>query len=777
MDERIEVIALFRDQVDTAHEEAPSIINTPMSPPLVTSPMSAEQTAVLADFARACRAAARSVSLYPETHPSVQASLSRITAAATRLVPAGDVTLAVFPDTLVIDGQAPARADQAIGEVAGLMHHHLVAALRIERGADAHDWHALLLLLARAPEELRAEGGIATAWAATGRGHFWLHEIDYAEVLRERLGGNSTEWDQVINFCLQSGHGPLDEGALSALLGTLGDPAQFGGLLERIQHTDTGGDATVSARSAAMLQVVQKMLDATSQWPQAQGEDAVLQTAADATSRLTPEMLLALIDHMRSPEAEQSKIAEAVVDRITDDTIASFVAGSVVNTGGASDRLAQAFEALVPDVDRKERLLDLAKQEAEKSRLGQETGFEALWQSAATMLTSYSDEQYVSSEYAHELSGAKAHAIDVERVSDDPPERVQGWLATVSDGALRQLDLHLLLDLLQIEHDTAAWRDVARLAVAEIERRTQAGEIQEARALVFAIVRETTAGGRETLRSAAESTIDTLTAGPLVRHIVTHLHTVDDEGVEPLSRLCHAVGTQIVTPLAEVLMEERDSRTIRRLRDLLFGFGSAGRETVERLKQSSNPAVRRTAIDMLRMFGGQNELADLAMMLEDPDLQVRQDAIRALAQLGSDEAFAVLQHVLMAGTALSSTILQQLIDLREEIAVPLLCYVLSHAETRGRFVDIHGQITEALGALGPRAESIQALREALYRGKWWAPIRTAAMRRAAALALRRIGSPEARAVLEEARRHRSRGVRNAARALARPGPRREEERA
>ena len=137
-----------------------------------------------------------------------------------------------------------------------------------------------------------------------------------------------------------------------------------------------------------MLQVVQKMLDATAQWPKAHGEDAVLQTAADATSRLTPEMLLSLIDHMRSPEAEQSRLAGAVVDRITDDTIASFVAGSVTATGGASDRLAQAFEALVPEIDRKERLLDLAKQEAEKSRLGQDKGFEDLWHSAATMLTS-----------------------------------------------------------------------------------------------------------------------------------------------------------------------------------------------------------------------------------------------------------------------------------------------------------------------------------------------------------------------------------------------------
>lgn len=747
-----------------------------MPPTPAADRMSAEQTAVLVEFARACRTAVRSVSLYPATHPSIQGSLSRVTTAAGRLVPAGDVTLTVHPDTLLVDGQVPARADQAIGELADLMHDRLVAALRVERGADALDWHALLLLLARPPEELTTEGGIAKAWAAAGRNHFQIREIDYAEVLRERGGGQAAEWDQIIAFCLQEGTGPLDESSLAALLETLGDTSRFGGLLERLQGAASGGDATVSARAAALIQLIQKMLDATAQWPRAHGEDRVLQTAADAASRMTPEMMLALIEQARTPGSAQAQVASAVVDRMGDETIASFVAGSVVKEGGASERLAQALQLLVPESDRKERLLDLAKQEVEQSPFGRQSGFEDLWQSAASMLASYSDETYVSAAYARELSGAKARAVDVERVSDDPPERIQGWLGTVDDDALRRLDFDLLLDLLQVEDDAAPWRDIVRIAVSEIERRTKLGEVQDAQKLAFAIVRETGAGGRETLRSAAESAIETLAGGPLARHIVVHLRKVDDADVDPFGRLCRTVGERIIGPLAEVLMVEENSRAIRRLRELLFGFGAAGRETVERLKGSSNPAVRRTAIDMLRMFGGQDALADLATMLEDTDPEVQRDAIRAIAQLGNDEAFAVLQKALMAGTASGSTIPQQLISLREERAVPLLCYVLNHSAPRGRMVEVHAQVIEALGALGAHPESTRTLRAALYRGDWWAPARTAALRRTAALALRRIGSPEARAVLEEAKRKGSRGVRNAVRAQAGSAPRREQER-
>ena len=140
--------------------------------------MSAERTVVLADFARACRTATRSVSLYPATHPSIQASLARVTASAGRLIPEADVTLTVFPDSIAIDGETPERTDPAIGELAGLMHDRLIGTLRVERGADGHDWHALLLLLARPSDELLNEGGVAKAWAASGRRHFAIHEID-----------------------------------------------------------------------------------------------------------------------------------------------------------------------------------------------------------------------------------------------------------------------------------------------------------------------------------------------------------------------------------------------------------------------------------------------------------------------------------------------------------------------------------------------------------------------------------------------------------------------
>jgi hypothetical protein len=62
----------------------------------------------------------------------------------------------------------------------------------------------------------------------------------------------------------------------------------------------------------------------------------------------------------------------------------------------------------------------------------------------------------------------------------------------------------------------------------------------------------------------------------------------------------------------------------------------------------------------------------------------------------------------------------------------------------------------------PRPESIRALQQVLLRGHWWMPFRTATQRQAAAVALRRLGTAEALAVLQAAVTSGGRSVRRMA---------------
>jgi hypothetical protein len=733
--------------------------------------MSAEQAASLAEFARAAKAAARAVTLYPGTHPAIQAALGRVVATASKLAAAGDVTLAVEPDRITIDGRAAAKPDLAIGELADLLHSRLVGSLRIEREADAADWLAFLLILSKSTDDLVAQGGVAKAWGLVNRAHFEIREIDYAEVLRERGGGELAEWDRIIANCLQGDTVDLDEATLTQLLELTGDPERFGDFLTRLQ--DAGGaDTKVGARAAALLRIIRGLIDhVNKQSPD--GLDAMLRSVAQATSKLTPDMMLAMLSQ-RDLGTGEGEMVGAIVDRMNERTIAKFVAGNIVAERGATGRLAQAFEALVPDTAQREAVLDAAREDVAQSELGAESGFEELWQNAASMLMNYSDKPYVSAEYARELSEAKTQAIEVDRVSDDPPERVQGWLASVSEESVRHLDLLLLLDLLRLEHDHVQWRGISTLVTSQIERLTLLGDARGARQLLEPITREAGPEGREAFRAEAALALERLSAGPLVRHVVLHLRKVEDREVEPFAALCHTLGASVVRPLAESLASEENNRAVRRLRELLVSYGAAGRQAVEQLKNSRNPAVRRTAIDLLRVFGGSEALPELASMLDDADPQVQRDSIRAIVQIATEEAYAVLERALQGGSR--ETILEQLISLRDDKAIPLLCYVLNHTRPRGRMVNAHLGIIDALGSLSEHPQSTSTLKTMLYSGNWWAPFRTAALRHAAAIALRRVGGPEAAAVLEDAAANGTRAIRNIARTqvgMVRTGPPRE----
>jgi hypothetical protein len=168
-------------------------------------PLGPEDTTRLVEFARACKAAARAVLLYPAAHPAIAATLGRIVDTTSERALPQPLRLTVLPDGVLQDGRAPGRPDQSLGELATLLHDHLIGELTVAPGGDRESWRGFLMLLGRTPASVRAEGGIAQLWTATGGRGIELQEIDYAEVLRERSGGKSASWDTIVSHCVSGG--------------------------------------------------------------------------------------------------------------------------------------------------------------------------------------------------------------------------------------------------------------------------------------------------------------------------------------------------------------------------------------------------------------------------------------------------------------------------------------------------------------------------------------------------------------------------------------------
>jgi hypothetical protein len=721
-------------------------------------PLDQEAAARLTDFARACKAAARAVTLYPPTHPAIRLSLARLADAATRVVSQGPVVIGVMPDNLLLDGAGSTRPDQAVRETGALMHGHLIGLVKLHSSPNPDDWLPFLQILAKPFDEVRASGGVTKLWSATGQRHLELQEIDYADILRERKGQLESRWDDIVRACLIL-DAPLDDETLRDLLDVCSDPERFSQFVTALEQND---EASAASKASALLRMLRGVIDLVSRSDPGRIE-TILRSVAQGFGTLSPELLLELLS---TDEGRADKAADLVLQiagRMTDGTLGSFVARAVVTQGGATTRLAQAFQTLVPDAGRRAGVLEIARAEVADSPLGNTEGFQQLWQNATDMLTSYSDEQWVSQEYARELSGARTQALQVEGVSDDPPERISTWVTSVGPTEIRALDLLLLVDLMTIEADPERWLNMMAPVVSHIEDLLLVGDFDGAMWLLTMVAEQADIDGAH--KAAANAALSKLIGGAMMTHLVSHLRTVDDRTAEQIKKLCYITGPMIIKPLAEALAVEQRTNVRQRFTQILLGFGADGRKAVEQLRGSVNPAVRRTAIHLLREFGGSDALPDLTALINDTEPHVQRDAVRAILSIGTEEAYAELQRALATGTDQTREALTgALVAMRSERAIPLFEYIVRKIDRRGPLRSVYLRAVESLGALKAE-QTIDLLKEALYSGEWWAPLRTSEMRRTVAAALRQIGTPQALQVLHEAVSSGPRGVRSAVKAV------------
>ncbi len=77
--------------------------------------------------------------------------------------------------------------------------------------------------------------------------------------------------------------------------------------------------------------------------------------------------------------ALKQRVIGAVVSRMTEQTIAGFIARNAEAADSSINRVAQAFHTLVQDDDQRQRMIALAHDQAATSPFGSTEGFEDVW--------------------------------------------------------------------------------------------------------------------------------------------------------------------------------------------------------------------------------------------------------------------------------------------------------------------------------------------------------------------------------------------------------------
>src|ERR1043166_5639308 len=227
--------------------------------------------------------------MYPDGHSAIKAALSRIVQVTSPPKQTAPMRLTVMPDTLLMNDRAPAKADTALLELSELLHSHLIGELTVQPGGDADGWRAFLLLIARSPELVRAEGGISRVLSTMPARHVDVREIDYAEVLREREAGDAAIWDRVIANCLQGTIEDLDEETIRHLLGMAKDPERPAHLLAALEAR-ASQEGVPGLQTTAMMRLLRNVISAVSK-NEPDRMEATLRNLASGVGQLSAEMI------------------------------------------------------------------------------------------------------------------------------------------------------------------------------------------------------------------------------------------------------------------------------------------------------------------------------------------------------------------------------------------------------------------------------------------------------------------------------------------------------
>ncbi|MEI6669297.1 MAG: HEAT repeat domain-containing protein [Acidobacteriota bacterium] len=720
--------------------------------------LSAERSATLAAFARACKSATRAVVLYPPEHPASTRSLDILTQAAQAATAEGPLRISVMPTTLAIGGRQTAKPDVAIAELAGLLHAHQIGQFVVAPATDAQLWRRFLSVLAIPPDQARLRGGLARLWSSAGQSQIEVRRVDFHELLRERSGGDRATWAQVVSECLEGGGIAADAWALDLVTQLLDRPDSIAEVLASIQQRAEGDAQRGADTLGGLLHAVARYVERT----QPDDVEAVMAAIAEATARLPITTLAPLLKAAHAgAHTDVGRLVADLMHRVPDATIADVMAGEIERGGGTSPLLADAFCGLAPDPARRSAILNRARATA---RPGVDAIAQpSVWREAESYLLTYSDALFVPDAYAVELHRVADRAIDLDADQTDPPARIQAWTRSVDEAAVRMLDAEMIVDLMSAQHDVRRWRTLADLAISRIDMLVLVGDFSAATFLVSAIVYQAQFHDDVAVQTAASMMLDHLLSAAMMGRVATYLDTADRDAVTEAMRFCQALGTSIVGPLAETLSREERSRARQRLVEVLLGLGAAGRQAVEKLKQSPSAAVRRTAVVLLREFGGTDALGDLESLLNDAEPQVQRDATRAIAMMRSDAAFGTLTRALSAGTEHARTVITGVLSsIPDDDALPVLAYLVRTAPCRGPMWRVYERAVQKLGAIGGPV-AVEALAEVMDKRVLGSPFKVAVLRRLAADALARIGTPDAIETLRLAASAGRRGARAAAR--------------
>ena len=317
----------------------------------------------------------------------------------------------------------------------------------------------------------------------------------------------------------------------------------------------------------------------------------------------------------------------------------------------------------------------------------------------------------------------------------------EGGTVPLSVAGLLGLEMEKVVDLFLAaeSHELEERADEVRRLAVELRQENSMGP------LAGAVVSLASALASEAARNSAPELAKELAEPDVATEIVVVLGAVrDDERRRELVEVVSQLGDSMPPAIAEALSETEDRFARRAYVDAMVALGDSGMKIVAEMVEDSRWFVVRNAVGILGEIGGVEAVAHLTTTLASEDARVRKETVLTLARIGGDDASMLLVGKLEDKDAdVRAAACRAIGVLKVDRALKPLVGLL-RTEKDNEVVE---QVLLALGQLGDPG-AVKAIEKRATSGLF---SRTpAGVRIAAYKALFTIGTPHAKATLEEA---------------------------
>ena len=671
------------------------------------SQLSPELARGLLQLARALLAATRNWTLYPPEHPTVQASVSRLSDAIQQTALGAIFSVGITPDTLMVEGAPADRSQASISEAAALLHDRDLLQITFIGEVPPDAVLALLKLLTLDADERRRRGGPAAIWTGNGHPSIQLEQIDYQQMLA-RDEGDTPEpakrddlWRSIVRSIGSGLQAVFDEQAQERLLAIAGSPMDIGALATAVAapKCSMDGSPMITSQAATVLAAYRHLTNIVSaRAPERSAE--VMNNLANASLQLDPHVVMQVLQTEDDPKASIS-IVQGLAGAFDDVKVAQLLATALAIDGAASDRLATIFNTIAPDDDRKQRVLTLTRSLLNETDFGKAGQFQTLWSSMEELLVSYNDKPFVSESYRSALDGVGGRA---ERMAtDDLPPELGEWMTSLGQESVRGLSVQMLIDLMTIENDVKRAGEIAEDMEALAEDLLMAGAYDDTNAVVGALTARTSTAnaiGRDACRQA----LDRLGESMALRETVSLVGDVDESGWNSIKSIIVKIGPSTVGALTSVAVTEKDNDASRRACDTIVAFGKGAVSRLAPLVADDRWFAQRTGAVLLGAIASPEAVPLLQPLLRKSDPRVAQAAVTALSKIDDPAAARAVQTVLRAAAgAIRTAVIDALVADRDPRVVPMLARVVTESEPLGKDYDVVIDTIDALAKVGSEA--------------------------------------------------------------------------